>query len=186
VAEDWTPVVGVDFPWAEQVMLLPPSALERIPDDDTAELGYPELRSPKLRAVLDRIGRDLGVNIDLTPLPVGTLAGIDDAMTPPEGLEAHRFAGRDRRGAADCSVEGCGKPYRNPIHEWTPPYRLRYLDELDVGDRVWLGDHPRRWDEGTILDKRDGDGLVWLIIVDHDGDQRGINAHRYTTIPVPL
>lgn len=165
------PVAAVDFPWADKVVVVPHTSLVYVESD--GELSLP----PKLKAAAQRLSEQLGITVAIGHL--GIVDNLLDTTEPAAGTEPHAFAGTDTK----CT--SCGVRRNHAVHAWTPPYRLRYLDDLDVGDRVFR-ETTTTWVEGTILDRRDGDGMVWLIIVDADGDQRGINGHRYTTIPVPL
>lgn len=167
--------IAVQFPWSDSVVVVPLPALELV--DRPAEPRAPSM----LLAAAERIGRQLGE----LEAPGGLIASVvrreQEQMTPPEGVAKHPFEGRDDA----CPFPGCGAPARNPVHRALPPYRLRWLEDLVEGAPLFMQDE-ERWVRCTVLERRDRDGNVFLIVLDDDGDQRPVAGHALTTVAVPV
>lgn len=186
--ENQQPLVAVQFPWSSRTTVLPPSALDLVesvgPEDgppqavlDAARAAGELLREHGIgNAHVGVIGPD-GEILEVARDLIGRQ--IEQDMTEPD-VEVHPFVGRLDR---PCELEGCGKPDRNPIHFITPPYRLRYVEDLVAGDAMFVAG--RRWVECTVLDHRDAGGMHSLILVDDEADQRPFQALGITLVPVP-
>jgi hypothetical protein len=184
---DGYPLVVVDFPWSDQYVVTKAAHLEVVdrPVDDGTP---PPALVKSLRGLLDRVTELNGGRPPLTdPHAVGEAiaAAVPEEDEPPTGVGFHPYSGTDDDDPVDrCLVPGCAKPVRNRIH--VPVYRLRWLEDVRVGDAVYL-DATHGFDTGVVLDRREDDEHhTVMLIVDGPWAQRSIAGPRWSTLPCPL
>lgn len=181
-------VVAVDFPWSPSHVVLRAVSLELV--ERPADPPAPDAVLDAARRLGHAIGQSgmhvlMGDPEQIESQLVQHLAGKPTPVLPPlpEGMDKHAFEGR---GTA-CTMTDCGRDDADPIHQALPPYRLRYLEDIRVGHSMFITGSAR-WALCTVLDRRDDDvgRSIHLIVVDEDGDHRGLAGPALMTLPVPL